>query len=405
MLTDTKIRNEKPGDKPRKVFDGRGLYLLITPQGGRHWRLKYYFERKERLLALGSYPGVTLKMARDRAAAARVQLSNDIDPGAERRAARAPVAVAEGATFGDLALDWHSRHTANYNRKHAAAILRRLQVYILPRLAARPITEITAPELLEVLRAVEERSAGVAHRLHQYCSRIFRYGIATGRVERDPAADLRGALSPVAEESHHAAVTAPLEVGALMRAIEGYAGSHVVRCALRLSALTFVRPGELRRAEWSEINFTDATWRIPASKMKMRLEHVVPLSTQAVAVLRELHPLTGGGRHVFTGAWNPGRPMSGVAVLAALRRMGYSTDEMTAHGFRTTACTLLNEMGWPSDVIERQLAHVEQNQVRAAYNRAEHLPERRKMMQVWADYLDQLTHGRRDGVSLNIAEA
>lgn len=388
-LTDVKIRSARPKDRPYKLFDAHGLYLLVTPTGARYWRLKFYHARKERLLALGTFPTVTLRAARDGAAAARVKLADGIDPGAARRAARAPVTGGTGATFESVAREWHAKHTANFDTKHAAAILRRLEKDVVFYLSARPVAEITAPELLSVLRRVEERGAlGAAHRLHQYCSRIFRYAIATGRAERDPAADLRGALPPTAREQHHAAVTEPREVGALMRAIASYPGSHVVRCALKLSALTFVRPGELRKAEWCEIDLEGATWRIPAAKMKMKQEHLVPLSTQAVEVLRELQPLTGRGRYIFTGAWNPNRPMSGVAVLSALRRMGYGTDEMTAHGFRTTASTLLNEMGWSSDAIERQLAHAPRDAVRAAYNRAEYLTERRKMMQAWADRLE-----------------
>jgi integrase len=257
----------------------------------------------------------------------------------------------------------------------------------------RPIGEIAAPELLAVLRRVEARGAlEVAHRIKQICGQVFRYAVATGRAHRDPTGDLRGALPPAAER-HHAALTRPGDVAGLMRAISTYQGSFVVRCALRLSALTFVRPGELRKAEWSEINLDEGVWRIPAARMKMRNEHLVPLPRQAVEVLRELHQLTGAGKYVFPGARTVGRPMSENTITAALRRMGYDRGQMTAHGFRTLASTLLNEMGWRADAIERQLAHSERDEVRAAYNRAEYLSERRRIMQAWADYLDGLIAG------------
>jgi integrase len=264
---------------------------------------------------------------------------------------------------------------------------------VFPWLGSSPVGEINAPELLAVLRRIEGRGAlETAHRIHQVSGQVFRYAIATGRAQRDPSADLRGALPPV-REKHHAALSKPADVAGLMRAIAGYQGSFVVRCALRLAALTFVRPGELRKAEWSELDLDEGMWRIPARRMKMRAEHLVPLSRQAVEILRELHPLTGAGRYVFPGARTTGRPMSENAITAALRRMGYERGQMTAHGFRTMASTLLNELGWPADAIERQLAHVERDGVRDAYNRAEYLAERRRMMQAWADYLGGLTAG------------
>jgi integrase len=263
---------------------------------------------------------------------------------------------------------------------------------VFPWLGGRPVGEISAAELLTVLRRVESRGAlETAHRIHQVYGQVFRYAIATGRAQRDPSADLRGALPPV-QEKHHAALTDPKQVGALMRSINGYQGSFVVRCAMRLASLAFVRPGELRRAEWSEFDLDGGTWRIPAARMKMPTEHLVPLSRQAAEILRELHPLTGAGRYVFPGARTAGRPMSENAITAALRRMGYERTQMTAHGFRTLASTLLNEMGWPADAIERQLAHAERDGVRDAYNRAEYLAERRRMMQAWADYLNALAN-------------
>jgi integrase len=287
-----------------------------------------------------------------------------------------------------VAREWFEKFSPIWAPTHASTIIRRLERDVFPWLGGRPLGEITAVELLEALRRVEARGAlETAHRLKQICGQVFRYATATGRARRDPSADLRGALPPV-KERHHAALTKPADVAALLRSIGAYQGSFVVRCALRLAPLVFVRPGELRQAEWSEIDLNGATWRIPATRMKLRQEHIVPLSRQAVEVLHELHPLTGAGRYVFPSARTIARPMSENAITAALRRMSYERGVMTAHGFRTMASTLLNEMGWPADAIERQLAHAERNGVRDAYNRAEYLPERRRMMQAWADYLN-----------------
>jgi integrase len=273
---------------------------------------------------------------------------------------------------------------------HADKIIRRLELYIFPWLGGRPIKAITAPELLAALRRVESRGANeTAHRAMQVCGRVFRFAVATGRAERDPSRDLSGALAPV-KEKHLASITDPQEVGALLRAIDAYNGEWITRCALRLAPLVFVRPGELRHARWSEIDFDKAEWRIPAARMKMRVQHIVPLSTQAITVLRDLHQLTGKFDYAFPGTRSRQRPMSENTVTAALRRMGYGGDDMTGHGFRSMASTLLNEHGWNRDAIERQLAHGERDAVRAAYNYAQHLPERRKMMQDWADFLDKL---------------
>jgi integrase len=264
---------------------------------------------------------------------------------------------------------------------------------VFPWLGARPIGEITGPELLTALRRVENRGVvETAHRVMQNCSQVFRYAVATGRAQRDPTFDLRGALPPV-RSNHFASITEPKAIGGLLRAIDVYKGSFITQCALRLAPLVFVRPGELRRAEWAEFDLDASEWRIPASKMKMRVMHIVPLSAQAVSILRDLRPLTGTVKYVFPGTRGKDRPMSENTVLAALRRMGYGTDDMTGHGFRSMASTILNEQGWNRDAIERQLAHAERDNVRAAYNYAEHMPERRKMMQQWADYLDGLKAG------------
>lgn len=268
-----------------------------------------------------------------------------------------------------------------------------LESFAFPWIGARPISDITAPELLAVLRRVESLGKlETTQRLKRVCGQIFRYAVATGRAERDPSADLRGVLK-TGKVRHRASITDPAKVGELLRAMDGFAGSLVVACALKFAPLVFVRPGELRKAEWAEFDLDAGEWRIPAERMKMRQPHLVPLSHQAVAILRELYPLTGSGRYVFPSIRSMARPMSENTITVALRRLGYTGDEMTGHGFRSMASTLLHEQGWPSDVIERQLAHAERNKVKAAYNYAEHLPQRRKMMQAWADYLDGLKGG------------
>ncbi|HUY18681.1 MAG TPA: integrase arm-type DNA-binding domain-containing protein [Candidatus Binataceae bacterium] len=393
MLTDSAIRQAKPSTKPCKLFDGAGLYLLIAPIGGKWWRLKYRFGGREKLLSLGTYPETSLKLAREKRDSARKLIAAGVDPSVERRAAKVALVQRESGSLEAVAREWFEKFSANWAPTHANTIIRRMERDVFPWLGRRPVGEITAAELLTALRRVESRGAlETAHRVHQICGQVFRYAIATGRAQRDPSGDLRGALPPV-KETHHSALTEPKQVGALMRSINGYQGSFVVRCALRLAPLVFVRPGELRKAEWSEFDLDGATWRIPAARMKMRTEHIVPLSRQAVEVLREVMPLTGAGRYVFPNARTASRPLSENAVLAALRRMGYRTDEMTGHGFRTIASTLLNELGWPRDAIERQLAHAERDGVRDAYNRAEYLAERRRMMQAWVDYLDGLASG------------
>ncbi|MBL8224462.1 MAG: tyrosine-type recombinase/integrase [Chromatiales bacterium] len=385
-LTEAAIRNAKPGDRPRKLADGGGLYLLVTPAGGKLWRLKYRVQGREKTLAFGPYPAVSLKAARSALLKAKEQLASGIDPGAAKQAAK----LASADSFEAVAREWLARRAPGWAANHASKIERRLEADVFPYIGREPVNAITAPTLLTVLRRVEARGAlETAHRIHQNCGQVFRYAVATGRAERDPSGDLRGALPPT-RERHHASVTDPKQVGALLLALDGYQGSHVTRCALRLAPLVFVRPGELRKAEWAEFDLDKAEWRIPAARMKARQPHVVPLSTQAVAILRELHQLTGSGRLLFPGLRSRGRPMSENTVNAALRRLGFTKDQMTGHGFRSMASTLLNEKGWNRDAIERQLAHAERNNVRAAYNFAEHLPERRRMMQAWADYLDEL---------------
>jgi integrase len=390
-LTDTAVRNAKPREKAYKLFDGGGLFLMVNPNGSRYWRLKYRFNGKEKLLALGVYPDVSLKSARDRRDEARTKIADGIDPSELKKAEKASQSNAD--SFETVSREWWSQREPHWSKTHSSRIILRLKKDVFPWIGSRPIGEISAPELLTVLRRIENRGAiETAHRIHQSCGQIFRYAVATGRTERDPSADLKGALPPT-RQRHHASITDPKKIGELLRAVDGYEGSFVTRCALQLAALTFVRPGELRHAEWSEIDIDKAEWRIPAEKMKMRVAHIVPLSRQAIQVLQELKPLTGRGKYVFPGVRSIRRPMSENTVNAALRRLGYTKDEMTGHGFRSMASTILNEQGWHRDAIERQLAHAERNSVRAAYNYAEHLPERIKMTQSWADYLDGLKKG------------
>ena len=393
-LTDLAIRTAEPGDKPRKLTDGGGLFLLVQPNGGKWWRLKYRVDGKEKLLSMGTYPEISLKDARLRRDEARKQLASGIDPGAHRKAAKAARAEEAADTFGVIAREWHSKQAARWTEVHTGRMLDRLEKDLFPHLGTRPIKAITAPELLAVLRRKEGKGAAyTAKRLRQIADQVFRYAIATGRAERNIATDLRGALQPP-QKTHHAAMTDPKQVGGLLRAIDAYQGTLVTRCALRLAPLVFVRPGELRQAEWSEIDLEAAEWNIPADKMKMREAHLVPLSKQAVAVLQEIQPLTGTGRYVFPSPRTSKRPMSDNAVLSALRRMGIGKDEMSGHGFRAMARTILDEvLKVRPDYIEHQLAHAVRDPNGRAYNRTAHLNERRKMMQLWADYLDGLKSG------------
>ena len=378
--------------KTGKHFDGGGLYLAVMASG-RYWRMKYRYGGREKLLSIGVYPEVTLSEARKRRDAAREVLREGGDPGEVKRARKVAAKTAAANSFGAVAAEWLTRQKPKMAKATYDKAVWTLEELAGPWLGARPISEIDAPEMLAVLRRIESRGAHeTAHRTKQRCGQIFRYAIATGRATADPTASLKGALSPV-KVTARAAITDAGKVGELLRAIEGYTGGLVARCALKLAPLVFVRPGELRRAEWAEFDLDKGEWRIPAEKMKMRAEHIVPLSDQAVAVLRELEPLTARGRYVFPGERSPMRPMSENTVNAALRRMGFDKDTMTGHGFRALASTRLNEMGWAPDVIERQLAHAERNKVRAAYNRAQYLAERRKMMQAWADCLDALRQG------------
>jgi len=386
-LSDAKARNAKPRPKPYKIADGEGLFLLITPGGGKYWRLKYFYAGKEKLLALGVYPEVTLADARERRIQARKVLAAGNDPAEAKKQARRLAIIKSGNSFETVAREWFEQRKHEWAPSSASTMLARLERHLFPKLGRRPIADITPTEVLEALRVIEERGTlETARRMMQSCGKIFMYAIATGRAERNPVPDLRGALkTPVVR--HYSFLKAD-DLPKYLKKLTDYDGSPLTRLALRLLLLTFVRTSELRRAEWTEIDWKKAEWRIAPQRMKMKELHIVPLSRQAIAVLRQLQKLTSG-RYVFPNLHNPSACMSENTMLYALYRMGYHS-RTTGHGFRSTASTILNEHGFRADVIERQLAHSERNAVRAAYNHAQYLPERRKMMQWWADYLDQV---------------
>jgi integrase len=386
-LTDTAIRTKKPALKPFKLYDARGLFMLVTPPGGKLWRFKYHFAGKEKLLALGAYPDVSLADARDRRDAARKLVASAIDPAAQRREKRDAVE----SNFETVAREWFAKFASQWTASHNRTVLARMEQNLFPFIGSRPIRNITSPELLAALRRIETRGANeTARRVRQISSQVFRYAIATGRAERDPSTDLRGALAPV-ETEHRAAITDPKDVGGLLRVLDTYEGTVVVQSALRLAPLLFVRPGELRKAEWSEIDLEQAQWLIPAWRMKMRQSLTVPLSRQAVAIFRHLHRVTGEGRYVFPSARSGNRPMSDNAILAALRRSGVEKDQMSGHGFRAMARTILDEVLHARvDLIEHQLGHAVRDPNGRAYNRTAFIAERVEMMQQWADYLDTL---------------
>lgn len=394
MLQDIEARKAKPKEAPYKLSDERGLYLLITPMGGKLWRLNFRFGGKQKTLALGTYPDVGLADARAKREEARQMLAAGIDPCEQRKATKAAKAGSAANSFEVIAREWFAKYSPTWASSHGDKIIRRLERDVFPWIGQKPIAELTAPELLTAARRIEERGAlETAHRALQNCGQVFRYAIATGRAERDPTGDLRGALPPVRGE-HFAALVEPARLGELLRAIDAYEGTLITRCALQIAPLVFVRPGELRQAQWADIDLETAEWRYLVTKTDT--QHVVPLSRQAVELFRTLHPLTGHGRYAFPSARTPNgsRPMSDVALLAALRRMGFDKTEATVHGFRAVARTLLDEeLGFPPHVIEHQLAHAVKDPLGRAYNRTSHLPERRKMMQDWSDYLDRLKRG------------
>ncbi|MDO8874634.1 MAG: tyrosine-type recombinase/integrase [Pseudolabrys sp.] len=394
MLKNTQIVQAQPKSRDYKLTDFEGLCLLVRPTGAKLWRLNYRFAGKQKSLALGAYPTVTLADARERRDAARKLLANGTDPSVKRRLEKI-AAAAGGSTFRDVAEELLAKQIREGCAEMTAKKNRWLLEPAIQAFGARPIGEVTAPELLYALRKFENRGRfESARRMRTVAGMVFRYAIATGRATRDISLDLRGALT-APKTKHRAAITAPVQVGGLLRAIDSYVGQPTTRLALQLAALVFVRPGELRHARWQEIDIAGSVWNIPAETMKMDRPHRVPLARQSVSIIRDLHKITGGGEFLFPAITSVRRPMSENTLNAALRRLGYGKDEATAHGFRTTASTLLNEMGrWSRDAIERQLAHQEENEVRRAYmHSAEFWAERVEMMQAWADHLDQLRSG------------
>lgn len=389
-LTALAVKQAKPKEKDYKLSDGGGMYLLVTKKGAKYWRLKYRFAGKEKVLAIGVYPRVTLEEARAERERAKKLLPNT-DPNSAKRVDKASLLEAAENSFEIVATEWYQNHMVNKSDSHRTRTLRLLKNDLFPPLGKRPISYITAPELLKVLRRVESRGAiDTAHRAHQTSGQVFRYAVATGRAERDPSSDLRGALK-IHVKKHHAAITEPKELGKLLLSIDSFSGTPVVKAALKLTPLLFSRPKELRHMEWTEIDWEQSLWQIPADKMKMKQPHIVPLPTQAIEVLREIHSLTGRGKYVFPSARGGSRPLSENGVRTALRTMGYDNNTVTAHGFRATARTILDEvLCFRVDLIEHQLAHTVRDPNGRAYNRTKHLPQRIDMMQKWADYLDSL---------------
>ncbi len=387
-LSEVKARNAKPKSKPYKIADGDGLFLLVTPAGSKYWRLKYYFGGKEKLLALGVYPEVGLADARERRMDARKQLAAGKDPAQEKKETKRRTQLTTVNRFEVVASEWLSKQESIWSQRYFNTTKWRLETYVFPQIGNRPIAEITALDVLDVLRELEAKGIlDTTRKVKQVIEKVFMYAIATGRAERNPVPDLRGVLKvPVVK---HRSYLREAELPEYLRKLEAYDGSLQTQIALRLLLLTFVRTTELRAARWEEIDWDKAEWRIPAERMKMREAHIVPLAKQAIAILRKQEELSGNREFVFPNEHTPSKFMSENTMLYALYRMGYHS-RATGHGFRSTASTILNEHGFRPDVIERQLAHGERDKVRAAYNYAQYLPERRKMMQWWADFIDQM---------------
>lgn len=394
MLTDNAIKNLKPAKKTLRSFDTQGLYIEVSPAGGKWWRLKYRFAGKEKRLSLGVYPEITLKKARELRDQQRRLIAEGIDPSENRKVQKSLQHQLSDNTFEHIAREWILKHGKNWAPTHVDRTLRRLERDIFPWLGKKDISRITAHEILVCVQRIENRGAlETAHRALQNCGQVMRYAVATARAERDPTSDLKGALPPV-QEKHFPAITEPKQVGELLRTFETYEGTFTVRCALKLAPLVFVRPGELRTAKWSDINFEKAEWCFYVSKTKS--QHIVPLSKQALEILNEIKPLTGNSPFVFPSSRNFHRPMSDNAILAAMRRLDIPKEVMTGHGFRAMARTILDEvLGFRPDYIEHQLAHAVRDPNGRAYNRTAHLPQRREMMQAWADYLGGLSSGAK----------
>ena len=392
-LTNIEITKAKPLDKAYKLSDSGGLYLFVSTTGSKSWRLKYRFLGKEKVLSLGQYPHISLLEAREARDSAKKQLAKGLDPNdvKQKQAYEAKKELAN--TFGSVGREWHQKQKVKWVKKNAARNLSMLERHVFPFIGKTPISKVKASDLLSAIRKIEASGKSeTAHRALQICGQIFRYAIATDRATADLSLVLNGALSPTVVK-HHASITDPKEIGQFLRDIHAYEGAYLTQQALKLAPLVFVRPGELRHAEWSEIDFQKAEWRIPVEKMKTKSVHIVPLSKQALEILTDVHNITGHLQYVFTSVTSVKRPMSENTVNMALRRIGYDNTQMTAHGFRSMASTILHEQGWLHDATERQLAHSDRNKVSAAYNYAEHLPKRKEMMQHWADYLDGLRSG------------
>jgi len=389
MLTNKTIDNAKPREKLYRIFDGHGLYIEVTPKGGKYWRLKFRFANKEKRLALGVYPQISLAEARERREVARKQLANGLDPSSAKHDRKKRLELDAANSFEAVAREWHTHNLEKWTPNYAADILHRLEMDIFPAIGKRPIADISPLLMLDTLRKIEQRGAHeMSRRAMQYCGQIFRYGIVTGRAERNPTADLKGALKPV-KHGHFAALEAK-DLPEFLHALESNEARLFIqtRLAIRLMMLTFVRTGELIKAKWDEFNPESGQWEIPAARMKMRRAHLVPLSKQAIAVLTELQKLSGNRDYVFASVAKPRQHMSNNTILKALERLGYK-GRMTGHGFRALAMSTIKEnLGYRHEVVDRQLAHAHSNKVDAAYDRAQFLPERRKMMQEWADYLD-----------------
>lgn len=391
-LTDTAIRTAKPGEKPYKLADEKGLFLLVNPNGSKWWRLKFRFGGKEKQLSFGTYPEVGLKDARGKRDEARKMLADGVDPGENRKAQKTAKSFSAANSFEVVAREWLDNRRDSVTPGQTAKTLAIFENDVFPWMGTTPIAEVDATAVLSVMRRIDQRGARyTAHRAKQRISQVMRYAIATGRAQRDPCPDLKDAIPPARSENF-ASITDPAGVAEMLRAFDGFKGTFPVRCALLVGPRVFVRPGELRKAEWASIDLDKAEWRYLVTKTKT--EHLVPLAAQVVAVLRELHPLTGHGRYVFPGR-DPQKPMSEAAINAALRRMGYDTKtEITGHGFRAMARTILHEeLHIKPEVIEHQLAHTVPDALGTAYNRTKFLKERKAMMQLWADYLDKLKAG------------
>lgn len=399
-LTNTAIKRAKAKKKQYRLTDSQGMYLLIKPSGKKYWRLDYSIHGTRKTYAIGTYPEISLKEARVKRAEAKSLIADGIDPVQHRQVHKQKRRAAAANTFEAVGREWFTRQADTWKPRHASTVLGRLEKNIFPWLGNTEIESVTAPIILSVLRRIEARGAvETAHRCKTICSQIMRYAVATGRAERDPCGDLRGALTPT-QPKHMATITDPQEVGALLRAIDGYQGHFITRCALKLAPLVFVRPGDLRQMRWKAVNWIKKEWLFIPEKRRKKIEKprplLVPLSRQALEILREIYPLTGHGEFVFPSPRTDTRPMSNNGILSALRRMGYAKEEMTGHGFRAMASTLLHELNYSHAAIELQLDHVQGNKVSLAYNHAEYLPERTKMMQGWADYLDELRLNKQE---------